>query len=81
MPAGGSRPLHQTQTLEYLLISLDSANYCRAILAADVIAHNRLMEQDEAGTLAALKAFRSERFGRLKQAMDDLNDALRGLSG
>jgi adenylate cyclase len=31
-----------------------------AILAADVVAYSRLMERDEAGTLAALKARRSE---------------------
>ena len=29
-----------------------------AILAADVVGYSRLMEQDEAGTLAALKARR-----------------------
>ena len=31
-----------------------------AILAADVVGYSRLMEQDEEGTLAALKALRSE---------------------
>ena len=31
-----------------------------AILAADVVGYSRLMEQDEAGTLAALKARRKE---------------------
>jgi len=31
-----------------------------AILAADVVGYSRLMEQDEAGTLAALKAHRSQ---------------------
>src|SRR5512143_4011906 len=31
-----------------------------AILAADVVGYTRLMERDEAGTLAALKARRSE---------------------
>ena len=30
-----------------------------AILAADVVGYSRLMEQDEAGTLAALKARRA----------------------
>jgi class 3 adenylate cyclase len=32
-----------------------------AILAADVVSYSRLMERDEAGTLAALKARRAER--------------------
>jgi len=31
-----------------------------AILAADVVGYSRLMEQDEAGTLAALKVRRQE---------------------
>jgi len=31
-----------------------------AILAADVVGYSRLMGQDEAGTLAALKAIRAE---------------------
>ncbi len=31
-----------------------------AILAADVVGYSRLMGQDEAGTLAALKALRTE---------------------
>jgi adenylate cyclase len=31
-----------------------------AILAADVVGYSRLMEQDEAGTLAALKARRKD---------------------
>ena len=31
-----------------------------AILAADVVGYSRLMEVDEAGTLAALKARRTE---------------------
>jgi adenylate cyclase len=31
-----------------------------AILAADVVGYSRLMERDEAGTLAALKARRKE---------------------
>ena len=31
-----------------------------AILAADVVGYSRLMEQDEAGTLAALKTLRTE---------------------
>jgi class 3 adenylate cyclase len=31
-----------------------------AILAADVVGYSRLMEADEAGTLAALKSLRSE---------------------
>jgi hypothetical protein len=31
-----------------------------AILAADVVGYSRLMEQDEAGTLAALKARRQD---------------------
>jgi adenylate cyclase len=31
-----------------------------AILAADVVGYSRLMEQDEAGTLAALKARRND---------------------
>ncbi len=31
-----------------------------AILAADVVGYSRLMERDEAGTLARLKALRSE---------------------
>jgi class 3 adenylate cyclase len=33
-----------------------------AILAADVVGYSRLMERDEAGTLAALKALRAEVF-------------------
>src|SRR5262245_46791353 len=33
-----------------------------AILAADVVGFSRLMERDEAGTLAALKALRAELF-------------------
>jgi adenylate cyclase len=32
-----------------------------AILAADVVGYGRLMEQDEAGTLAALKLSRTAR--------------------
>jgi class 3 adenylate cyclase len=35
-----------------------------AILAADVVRYSRLMEVDEAGTLAALKARRKEVLGR-----------------
>ena len=31
-----------------------------AVLAADVVGYSRLMEQDESGTLAALKARRNE---------------------
>ena len=31
-----------------------------AILAADVVGYSRLMGEDEAGTLAALKAYRNE---------------------
>jgi adenylate cyclase len=31
-----------------------------AILAADVVGYSRLMGQDEAGTLAALKALKTE---------------------
>jgi adenylate cyclase len=31
-----------------------------AILAADVVGYSRLVEQDEAGTLAALRAWRKE---------------------
>ena len=31
-----------------------------AILAADVVGYSRLMERDEAGTLAALKSRRAE---------------------
>ena len=33
-----------------------------AILAADVVGYSRLMERDEAGTLAALKSRRAEQF-------------------
>jgi class 3 adenylate cyclase len=33
-----------------------------AILAADVVGYSRLMERDEGGTLAALKALRGEVF-------------------
>lgn len=33
-----------------------------AILAADVVGYSRLMQQDEAGTLASLKIRRSEAF-------------------
>lgn len=33
-----------------------------AILAADVVGYSRMMAQDEAGTLAALKRFRADRF-------------------
>src|SRR5262252_7145129 len=33
-----------------------------AILAADVVGYSRLMERDEAGTLASLKALRAEVF-------------------
>jgi len=36
-----------------------------AIMAADVVAYSRLMEQDEAGTLAALKSRRKEILGPL----------------
>src|SRR6478736_2598375 len=36
-----------------------------AILAADVVGYSRLMEQDEAGTLAALKARRKNVLGPL----------------
>lgn len=50
-----------------------------AILAADVVAYSRLMEQDEAGTLAALKERRreiltpllAEHLGRLVKVMGD----------
>ncbi len=50
-----------------------------AILAADVVGYSRLMEQDEAGTLAALKAHRedvinpgiNERNGRVVKLMGD----------
>ena len=33
-----------------------------AILAADAVGYSRLMEQDEAGTLARLKSLRSDLF-------------------
>ena len=36
-----------------------------AILAADVVGYSRLMEQDQAGTLAALKAREKEVLGPL----------------
>ena len=50
-----------------------------AILAADVVGYSRLMERDEAGTLAALKAHRAELIdpliaehnGRLVKLMGD----------
>jgi len=50
-----------------------------AILAADVVGYSRLMEQDEAGTLAALKARRrgvlaplvAEHYGRIVKVMGD----------
>src|SRR5262245_32054060 len=50
-----------------------------AILAADVVGYSRLMEQDEAGTLARLKANRKELFepeiqkhhGRIFKLMGD----------
>src|SRR6201988_1198976 len=50
-----------------------------AILAADVVGYSRLMEQDEAGTLAALKARRREvvvplvaqHHGRIVKVMGD----------
>lgn len=50
-----------------------------AILAADVVGYSRLMEQDEAGTLAALKARRqdilvplvAEHSGRIIKVMGD----------
>jgi adenylate cyclase len=35
-----------------------------AILAADVVGYSRLVEQDEAGTLAALMAWRKEVWNR-----------------
>ena len=35
-------------------ISLGFPDYGRAILAANIVGYSRLMEQDEAGTLAAL---------------------------
>ena len=50
-----------------------------AILAADVVGYSRLVEQDEAGTLAALRALRrdeldpllTEHRGRLVKLMGD----------
>src|SRR5215831_10714993 len=50
-----------------------------AILAADVVGYSRLLEQDEAGTLAALKARRrdilnplvAEHHGRIVKVMGD----------
>ncbi len=50
-----------------------------AILAADVVGYSRLMEADEAGTLAAVKAHReelvdpaiSEHHGRIVKLMGD----------
>ncbi len=50
-----------------------------AILAADVVSHSRLIREDEAGTLAALKAHRerliepkvAERNGRIVNLMGD----------
>ena len=45
-----------------------------AILAADVVGYTRLMGEDEAGTLAALKAHRkelTERSGRIVKLMGD----------
>ena len=50
-----------------------------AILAADVVGYSRLMEQDEAGTLSALKARRqdvlapvvAQHNGRVVQVMGD----------
>ena len=40
-----------------------------AILAADVVGYSRLMEQDEAGTLAALKGRRREMSARLSMSI------------
>ena len=50
-----------------------------AILAADIVGYSRLIEADEAGTLAAMKALRSEAFeplvaeyhGRIVKLMGD----------
>jgi hypothetical protein len=53
-----------------------------AILAADVVGYGRLMEQDEAGTLAALKARRTPGLGDAQsfcQVVDDLALSCSGL--
>ncbi|HEX6094554.1 MAG TPA: adenylate/guanylate cyclase domain-containing protein, partial [Dongiaceae bacterium] len=50
-----------------------------AILAADVVGYSRLMSEDEAGTLAALRARRkdvlepavAQRYGRIFKVMGD----------
>ncbi len=43
-----------------------------AVLAADVVGYSRLMQADEAGTLARMKAHRAELWGELDGIVDDL---------
>ncbi len=43
-----------------------------AILAADAVGYSRLMEADEAGTLAALKRHRETVFGSAKRPLPKL---------
>jgi TolB-like protein/class 3 adenylate cyclase len=94
MAVGGSRPMHQNRSSEHSLGNIDFPVQHRyllnggrdgverklaAILAADVVGYSRLMEADEAGTLAALNAHRkklieptiAENNGRVVKLMGD----------
>ena len=53
-----------------------------AILAADVVAYSRLMGQDEAGTLQALKAVRAEVIDpKIAERFQDMFVTMAGLGG
>ena len=70
MPRSFEVAIRAAHWLNYTsVMSEDTQRGLVAILAADVVGYSRLMEADEAGTLAATNAHRAELWGPTTHTM------------